>query len=203
MTETYKGNNLVILLGVPGSGKSEISALAVSLLESKFGIKYKIVNYGDVIIESLKEAQILDDKDGIKSGLPYSIWREHQNIAAEKISDMKGNILLTTHSAFRREEKGIEKYFAGLPFTCLDYFTVDQLVYLDPKPKDVLNWRLKDTSRKRGSETVVEIKRNMEESKHFVRIYCGLTGAPYSFIPNVNNRKKACANKLCDILRQI
>jgi adenylate kinase len=133
---------IVIVAGSPGAGKSTVLAA----LSRKH--KAVIVNLGTLMLEAAKDKRIASDRDGMRylSNEKLSVLRKE---AMTRISKMGGHIIIDTHTTIG--ENGI--YMPGFPTETLRAVSgVSGLIYIDATPKDIIERRKGDSSRRREDE---------------------------------------------------
>ena len=79
---------MIIVMGVPGAGKTTI-------LKS-LKTDYKIVNYGDLMLEIEKKEFGIKDRDEMRK-LPIEKQRLAQKLVADHLAKMTGKVILDTH----------------------------------------------------------------------------------------------------------
>jgi len=186
---------LVILTGIPGTGKSTVAELAIK------GTGYNIVNYGTVITQALKQDGHIETPDDIRAKLNQNVWVDYQQKAAQNISKSEGRILLTTHSAFASPHG----YFPGLPFDILQEFRpAPKAIVIIEAPIEQLQRRQKtDTDRTRGYDFESNISEFLEMNRSYAVAYSALTRARVKIINNLEHRVEKAAKELRLLLLEL
>ena len=158
---------MIIAMGLPGAGKTTVLK----------GLKtdYKIVNYGDIMLEVEKEKFGVKDRDDMRR-LPIEKQKQAQHFVFERLSKME-KIILDTHCSVSTP-KG---FFPGLPFDYLKMLKVDALVLITADVEEVAKRRASDPSRKRD---VDDIALHDQMNKAYLAAYSAFTGAPSVIIVN-------------------
>ncbi len=162
---------MIILVGIPGCGKSSILNEIVRRCPN-----VHVINYGDKMLDQAG----LKDRDQLRK-----LSMEKQKVlgiaAAKKISsEAKGITIVDTHALIRTPEG----YFPGLPEEVLKILKPQAIVMLECSPKIIRQRRANDPSRHRDVETESELDKDQELSREFVFACCRLTGAMYCQISN-------------------
>lgn len=187
---------LAIITGIPGSGKTTVINEAIKILE-KENKKYERVVFGDVIFEIAKKKKFVNDRDDIRK-LPFEIQKKLQKEAAKKIERMsKGkNFIIDTHCTISTP-KG---YIPGLPEYVLRELKPNMLIIIEADAKEIEIRRCADSTRKRDSEDIEEIKLHQELNRSIAMAYSALTGASVKIIKNSQGKVNDAAMHLVKIL---
>ena len=129
----------LILIAVPGSGKSTI----IQLVQKKYPTIKKIV-YGDLMFKIAKKEFDIKDKDHIRK-LPIKEQKKLQEKVAVEIADMTGNAIIDTHASV----KTIMGYWSGLPTSVINQLEPDAIVIAEFRPEDIIKRRKKDMQLKK------------------------------------------------------
>jgi len=162
---------MIIVMGVPGAGKS-------SVLSGAAGSGYIFVNYGDLMFEIAKVKFSLQNRDEMRK-LDVKKQSEVQKAVAEKLAGMKGKIILDTHCSIATPSG----YLPGLPFALLGKLKVEKLVYITAPPNEILARRQKDATRKRES-SIEQLQDHEGINRAFLAAYSAFTGSPAAIIYN-------------------
>lgn len=178
---------MIIIMGVPGVGKTSVLNGVM-----KMKPKYKIVNYGDLMLETFESKYGIKNRDEIRSA-PIDLQKEAQKTVINKLSEMQGKIILDTHCSIRTP-KG---YLPGLSSEFLEMLKtkIEVLVLLSAPTKEIYDRRQKDSTRIRevSMEEIIEHDRvNMA----YLAVYSVLTGAPALIVMNCNNKLEDAVNKI-------
>ena len=173
-------SKIVILTGIPGSGKTSILTEAVALLNRE-GKKTVSVNFGDVMLETAG----VKSRDEMRK-LPQEKQVENQKKAAEKISKManKENVIVDTHCNIKTPSG----YLCGLPEWVLRNLKPNVIVLVEAEPSEIKSRRDSDETRKRDEETKEDIDAHQKINRAAGISYCMLTGATMKIIKNRQNK---------------
>jgi adenylate kinase len=173
----------IVVAAVPGAGKSTV----LQHVKKKMP-KIKVVNVGDLIFEIAKKKYKLKDRDEMRKKLSFEQERKLQDKAAEKISKMRGGvILIDTHMCIKMVADG---YMPGMPDKISSIIKPDVVIVLEFDPKVVLERRKKDSTRKRDMQTVKEIEEHQEYTKQFALNTAARVEAAFEIIDLKYKQKK-------------
>ncbi len=138
----------IIVAGVPGAGKTTIMD---NVAKSN---NYKFVNVGDMMMTLGKERGYFTERDRMRY-FTNLIRKELVHEVFESISKMEGNIVVDTHASV--EEHG--RYMPGLPTDAVEPIkdSLLALVCIDATTQEIMERRMKDTTRQREVETAETI----------------------------------------------
>lgn len=183
---------MIIVMGLPGAGKTTVLKGAVSGFTD-----WKVINYGDMMFEIAKKDKLVGNRDDMRK-LLLKKQKIIQDEAANTLSEMKGKIILDTHCSIHTPTG----YMPGLPFEQLRKLKVDYLVFISAPAKDIAGRRQKDTTRKRDAVSINEIEWDMTVNVAYLCTYSALSGAAASIIMNSNGKLDAAVGRLREIIEK-
>lgn len=152
----------VIVTALPGSGKTTTLKKLVEFLP-----EIKVVNYGDLMFEEASKIYGVAHRDEMRKNLRLKDYQMLQLKAAEKIAKMD-NVVVDTHSVIKTPNG----YYPGLPSEAVRIISPDLIVFIECRPVDILNRRLKDLTngvgRIRETASLEEIELDQHVGKQFV-----------------------------------
>ena len=184
----------VIIVGVPGVGKSTIINNATETLEKK-GTSVKTVVFGSVMFEEAKKLGI-NDRDQLRKQT-IDIQQRLQNMAAEHISNLDDTIVFVDTHLFIKTQLG---YYPGLPMNLILKMNPQRLILVTANSNEILNRRKKDTTRTRDLISDDEIKRDIQVSLSMISSLSILTGAPFEIIYNHDDMMDSATSQLVELL---
>lgn len=184
----------VIIVGVPGVGKSTIVTNATETLRNK-GTSVKTVVFGSIMFEEAKKLGI-SDRDELRK-LKIDVQEKLQNRAAEHISSLKDSIVFVDTHLFIKTQSG---YYPGLPMNLILKMNPQKLILITANPDEILNRRKKDTSRTRDLISDDEINRDIQVSLSMISSLSILTGAPFEIIYNHDDMIDSATSQLVELL---
>ncbi|MEW6749115.1 MAG: adenylate kinase [Candidatus Micrarchaeota archaeon] len=176
---------MIIALGVPGAGKTTV----LKGLDSG----YKVVNYGDLMLEIEKKEFGIKDRDEMRK-LPIEKQKLAQKLVAEALAKMHGKVILDTHCSVATPSG----FYPGIPFEFLKLWKVEALVYVTASVDELTARRQNDPTRKRD---VDNIALHDEMNKAFLASYSAFSGAPAMVIYNRNGKLEEAIAQFKSILK--
>ncbi len=176
---------MIIALGVPGAGKTTV----LKSLKSD----YKVVNYGDLMLEIEKKEYGVRDRDDMRK-LPIEKQKHAQKLVAEALAKMPGKFILDTHCSVATPSG----YYPGIPFEFLKLWKVEALVYVTADVAELIARRQNDPTRKRD---VDDIALHDELNKGYLAAYSAFTGAPAVVIFNRNGKLEEAVARFQSLLK--
>lgn len=185
--------NLVILTGIPGTGKTTVIAGVLDHLKT-----YKEVNYGTLMFEMAKEQKLVKERDELRK-LPKDVQMKLSDATARKIAEMAQiqNILLDTHCTV----KTAKGYMPGLRQETLMLMKPAQFILLESDDKEIYARRQKDDTRKRDDDTVEQIHEQQMLNRAYAAALSAATGAFVSVVKNHDGKLKEAVKHLVELLK--
>ncbi|MBC8502578.1 MAG: adenylate kinase, partial [Nitrosopumilus sp.] len=134
-------NKKIILVGIPGVGKTTLLTTMVEILKNNKK-NVSVINYGSLMFDVAKENG-LTDRDQLRK-LSVSEQQRIQKIAAEQISNRKEEVVIIDTHAFVNSPEG---YYPGLPEHVLKIIKPTNFVSVSAKPEEIYNRTMKDDTR--------------------------------------------------------
>lgn len=184
----------IVVAGLPGVGKTTVVTKAVEELRRR-GRDAVVVTLGSFMFEEAKKMGV-SERDGMRK-LPVSQQRSLQLKAAERISKLENEfVFIDTHFLVRAPEG----YFPGLPLDVLQMLRPALLVMIQAPVEDILDRRMRDSSRRRDEEDKDQVQEELDLSKQFLVAAAADTGATMTI---VNNRENRSDEAVRDLLRSL
>jgi len=153
----------IIVTALPGSGKTTTLKKLVDMMP-----EVRVVNYGDIMLEEAARNYGILHRDDMRKMLGLHDYQRLQLMAAEKIAVMENIVVVDTHSVI----KTTSGYYPGLPADAVKIIKPDVIVYIESRPEDIAERRMKDNisgaGRKRDSSTLEEIMLDQQVGRQFV-----------------------------------
>ena len=184
----------VIIVGIPGVGKSTIINNATETLRKK-GTSVKTVVFGSVMFEEAKKLGI-HDRDELRKQT-ISVQQKLQNMAADHISNLNDSIVFVDTHLFIKTQSG---YYPGLPLNLILKMDPQRLILVTANSDEILNRRKKDTTRTRDLISDDEINRDIQVSISMISSLSILTGAPFEIIYNHDDMIDSATSQLVELL---
>lgn len=186
----------VIIVGVPGVGKSTIISNAIATLLKK-GTTLNTVVFGSVMFEEAKKLGI-NDRDQIRKQT-IDVQQRLQNMTADHISSLNDSIVVVDTHLFIKTQSG---YYPGLPMSLILKLNPERLILITANSEEILNRRKNDSTRTRDMISDDEIKRDIEVSLSMISSLSILTGAPFEIIYNHDNMIDSATSLLVELLEK-
>jgi adenylate kinase len=186
----------VIIVGIPGVGKSTIISNAIEILQN-IGTTSRTVVFGTVMFEEAKKLGI-NDRDQLRK-LSIEVQQKLQAMTADYISSLNESIVVVDTHLFIKTPSG---YYPGLPMNLILKINPDRLILVTADSEEILRRRKKDNTRTRDTITDEEIKRDLDVSLSMISCLSILTGAPFEIIYNHDNRMDSATSLMVELLKK-
>lgn len=149
----------VVVAALPGSGKTTL----MKMLQKRMP-NILIVNVGSAIAKlAMKELKI-KSRDSLRKVLTVKQQRRFQEVVARKIARMgTRDMVIDTHTAVKTPYG----FFPGMSETPVHIVKPDAIVVLEFNPKDIIERRRKDKTRKRDDDTEQLLEEHQAASRYF------------------------------------
>lgn len=183
-----------ILVGLSGVGKSTVLEEAMLLSDKD----YKVINYGDRMVETAKEEGLVDSRDEMKK-LDTSTYKDIQMGAAESIVEdaEDQDVIVDTHAAI----KSPYGYIPGLPKWTLENLDPAKIIILDTDAENIFSRSQGDNDREREHDSVDGVRRYQDVAREMAAAGSVLTGAYLQIIQNEEGKAEKAAEELIETLR--
>ena len=183
-------NKKIILVGIPGVGKTTLLTTMVEILKNNKK-NVSVINYGSLMFDVAKENG-LSDRDQLRK-LSVSEQQRIQKIAAEQISNRKEEVVIIDTHAFVNSPEG---YYPGLPEHVLKIIKPTNFVSVSAKPEEIYNRRMKDDTRNRDKITLANIKKELDVQSGMISACAVITGSPVRLVLNGEGKIDEAADKI-------
>ncbi|MEZ8031833.1 MAG: adenylate kinase [Nitrosopumilus sp.] len=183
-------NKKIILVGIPGVGKTTLLTKMVEILKDHKK-NVVVINYGSLMFDVAKENG-LTDRDQLRK-LSVSEQQRLQKIAAEKIAGHEEEVVIIDTHAFISSPEG---YYPGLPEHVLKIIKPDNFVSVSAKPEEIYNRRMKDDTRNRDKITLANIKKELDVQSGMISACAVITGSPVRLVLNGEGKIDETADKI-------
>ena len=183
-------NKKIILVGIPGVGKTTLLTKMVEILKDHKK-NVVVINYGSLMFDVAKENG-LTDRDQLRK-LSVSEQQRLQKLAAEQISHHEEEVVIIDTHAFISSPEG---YYPGLPEHVLKIIKPDNFVSVSAKPEEIYNRRMKDNTRSRDNITLANIKKELDVQSGMISACAVITGSPVRLVLNGEGKIDETADKI-------
>ena len=183
-------NKKIILVGIPGVGKTTLLTTMVEILKSHKK-NVVVINYGSLMFDVAKENG-LTDRDQLRK---LSVFEQQrlQKLAAEQISGHEEEVVIIDTHAFINSPEG---YYPGLPEHVLKIIKPTNFVSVSAKPEEIYNRRMKDDTRNRDKITLANIKKELDVQSGMISACAVITGSPVRLVLNGEGKIDEAADKI-------
>ena len=187
-------NKRVIIVGIPGVGKSSVISLAIEQLNQK-GKKATIAVFGTVMLEGAHKMGVKNRDELRKMSLGKQ--RDLQEKAAKRISEIEDSVVIIDTHLFI---KTIEGYYPGLPMHLLDIIKPTHFVMVLAEAGEIVNRRKSDKSRDRDIVAVEDIQDELDILRVMIASSSILTGSPFIAIVNNDDEIEQAVSSMVKVL---
>jgi len=183
-------NKKIILVGIPGVGKTTLLTTMVEILKDHKK-NVVVINYGSLMFDVAKENG-LTDRDQLRK-LSVSEQQRLQKLAADQISNHEEEVVIIDTHAFINSPEG---YYPGLPEHVLKIIKPTNFVSVSAKPEEIYNRRMKDDTRNRDKITLANIKKELDVQSGMMSACAVITGSPVRLVLNGEGKIDEAADKI-------
>jgi adenylate kinase len=184
----------VIIVGIPGVGKTTVISRATEFLKQK-GHNTRVVVFGSLMFEESKEMK-LKNRDEMRK-LSVEEQRRLQEKVASRIARMKDDfVIIDTHLLINTDEG----YYPGIPMHLLETIKPSNIIMIAADPQEVLNRRKQDESRRRDIRPEIDVQNELNISKVMIACCSVVSGSPFLTIMNNNNEIDKAALTVANVL---
>lgn len=183
-------NKKIILVGIPGVGKTTLLTKMVDILKNNQK-NVIVINYGSLMFDVAKENG-LEDRDLLRK-LSVTEQQRLQKIAAETIATHDEEVVIIDTHAFISSPEG---YYPGLPEHVLKIIKPSNFVSVAAKPEEIYNRRMKDDTRNRDKITIDNIKKELDYQSGMISACAVITGSPVRHVLNGEGKVEEAADKI-------
>ncbi len=172
----------VIIVGIPGVGKTTVVSRVVELLKEK-KISVSVSIFGTVMFEEAKKRG-LQSRDDLRK-LSVKEQKELQSTAARKIASISDEAVIVDTHAFISTKEG---FYPGLPHNVLEILNPDSFIMISARPEEIYNRRMKDSTRTRDIVSIDAIKKELDVTSAMLSTCSILCGSPIKMILNTEGK---------------
>jgi len=187
-------NKKVVLVGIPGVGKTTLVSKIVEILKSKQK-SVSVHSFGTVMFEEAQKNGI-KDRDEIRK-LSMEEQKNLQKIAAEKLSRLQDNLVIIDTHAFISTNAG---FYPGLPNHVLQIIKPSNFISVSARPEEIYNRRMEDTTRNRDQVSIESIKKELAVQEAMLSSCSVLSGSPMKTILNAEGKVDEAAQSVIDAI---
>ena len=178
----------VVMVGIPGVGKSTLVAKIVEILKARQK-SVSVNSFGTLMFEEAQKIGI-KDRDDLRT-LSMNDQKNLQKKAAEKIADLNDDLVIIDTHAFIITNAG---FYPGLPHHVLEIINPSNFISVYARPEEIYNRRMKDTTRNRDIVSIDTIKKEMAISDAMLSSCAVYSGSPMKPVFNTEGKVDEAAN---------
>lgn len=175
-------SNCVIIVGIPGVGKTTVVSRVVELLKQK-NIKVTVSIFGSVMFEEAKKKGV-QSRDDLRK-LSVKEQRELQSMAARTIASISDGVVIVDTHAFISTKEG---FYPGLPHNVLEILNPDSFIMITARSEEIYNRRMTDTTRTRDIVSIDAIKKELDVTSAMLSTCSILCGSPIKMVLNTEGK---------------
>ncbi len=184
----------VIVVGIPGVGKTTLVSKIVELLKSKQK-SVSVHSFGTVMFEEGRKNGI-KDRDELRK-LTMGQQKNLQKIAAERLSRLGDDLVIIDTHAFISTNAG---FYPGLPNHVLQIIKPSNFISVSARPEEIYNRRMKDTTRNRDQVSLESIKKELSVQEAMLSSCSVLSGSPMKTILNAEGKVDEAAQAVIEAI---
>ncbi|MFB3152538.1 MAG: adenylate kinase [Nitrosopumilaceae archaeon] len=184
----------VIVVGIPGVGKTTLVSKIVELLKSKQK-SVSVHSFGTVMFEEGRKNGI-KDRDELRK-LTMEQQKNLQKIASEKLSRLGDDLVIIDTHAFITTNAG---FYPGLPNHVLQIIKPSNFISVSARPEEIYNRRMKDTTRNRDQVSIESIKKELSVQEAMLSSCSVLSGSPMKTILNAEGKVDEAAQAVIEAI---
>jgi adenylate kinase len=177
----------VIMVGIPGVGKSTLVAKIVEILKARQK-SVSVNSFGTIMFEEAQKIGI-KDRDELRK-LSMDDQKNLQKKAAEKISKLEDDLVIIDTHAFIITNAG---FYPGLPHHVLQILKPSNFISVYARPEEIYNRRMKDTTRQRDIVSIDSIKKEMAINDAMLSSCAVYSGSPMKPVFNTEGKVEEAA----------
>ena len=174
-------------------GKTTLITRAAEMLNQNR--KTTVVIFGTIMFEEAKKMG-LRNRDEMRR-MTVEDQRRLQDLAAQRITEMKDDIVMIDTHLFINTEEG---YYPGLPMRLLNIMKPTNMVMVAADPREIAERRKSDQTRQRDIASAENIQKELDISRVMMASCSILTGAPFAIIMNNDGQMGEAAANIAKIL---
>jgi len=180
----------VIIVGIPGVGKSTVVTKVVEILKEK-NKAVSMKSFGTVMLEQANKNGI-HDRDELRKA-PVETQQKLQTLAAKSIGQMNDDVVIIDTHAFISTKEG---FYPGLPKNVLEQIHPTNFIAISARPEEIYNRRMEDKTRSRDIISIESIKKELAVQDAMLSSCSVFTGAPMKVIHNSEGKIEEAAKSV-------
>ena len=187
-------SNRVIIVGIPGVGKTTVVSRVVELLKEK-NVKVSVSIFGTVMFDEAKKKGV-QNRDDLRK-LSVKEQKELQSMAARTIASISDDVVIVDTHAFISTQEG---FYPGLPHNVLEILNPDSFIMITARPEEIYNRRMTDTTRTRDIVSIDTIKKELDVTSAMLSTCSILCGSPIKMVLNTEGKVDEAAKGILNAM---
>ena len=187
-------SNRVIIVGIPGVGKTTVVSRVVELLKEK-NVRVSVSIFGTVMFDEAKKKGV-KNRDDLRK-LSVKEQRELQSMAAGTIAAIADDVVIVDTHAFISTKEG---FYPGLPHNVLEILNPDSFIMITARPEEIYNRRMTDTTRTRDIVSIDAIKKELDVTSAMLSTCSILCGSPIKMVLNTEGKVDEAARGILNAM---
>ena len=187
-------SNRIIIVGIPGVGKTTVVSRVVELLKEK-NVKVSVSIFGSVMFNEAKKKGV-NNRDDIRK-LSVKEQKELQSMAARTIASITDDVVIVDTHAFISTQEG---FYPGLPHNVLEILNPNSFIMISARPEEIYNRRMTDTSRTRDIVSIDTIKKELDVTSAMLSTCSILCGSPIKMVLNTEGKVDEAARGILNAM---
>jgi len=184
----------IIIVGIPGVGKTTVVSRVVELLKEK-SIKVSVSIFGTVMFDEAKKKGV-QSRDDLRK-LSVKQQKELQSTDARTIASMADDVIIVDTHAFISTKEG---FYPGLPHNVLEILNPDSFIMITARPEEIYNRRMTDTTRTRDIVSIDAIKKELDVTSAMLSTCSILCGSPIKMVLNTEGKVDEAARGILNAM---
>jgi len=177
----------VVIVGIPGVGKTTVVTKVFDILNSK-NKSVSVISFGNLMFEEALKYGI-KDRDDLRK-LSISQQQDLQKKAAERIAKLNDNVIIIDTHAFITTQAG---FYPGLPDYVIKIIQPSNFISISARPEVIFNRRKQDETRHREVVSIDLIKKELAVQDAMLSSCSVLSGSPLKTILNDEGKVEEAA----------
>jgi len=178
----------VVIVGIPGVGKSTLVTKIVEILHSRQK-SVSVNSFGTLMFEEAQKNGMKNRDDLRKLSMEDQLTLQKK--AAQKIAELKDDLVIIDTHTFINTNAG---FYPGLPNNILEIIKPSNLISVYARPEEIYNRRMKDSTRQRDLVSIENIKKEMAISDAMLSSCAVFSGSPMKPVLNTEGKVEEAAH---------
>ncbi len=177
----------IVIVGIPGVGKTTVVTKVFEILNSK-SKSVSVVSFGNFMFEEALQYGV-KDRDDLRK-LSITQQQDLQKKAAERIAKLNDNVVIIDTHAFITTPAG---FYPGLPDYVIKIIKPSNFISISARPEVIFNRRKQDETRHRDVVSIDLIKKELAVQDAMLSSCSVLSGSPLKTILNDEGKVEEAA----------